>query len=859
YTFTYEDCAGNTADWTYTYTIELAPFTVPANGNSTVACIGNATESFTLPNVVDANGNTITPSAAVITENPDPLTCEGTRTYTYTYEDCAGNTANWAYTYTIDTPAFSITDPDGASTVECIGNATETFTFPNVVDACNNILSPSAAVITENPDPLTCEGTRTYTYTYEDCAGNTANWAYTYTIDTPAFSITDPDGASTVECIGDATETFTLPNVVDACNNILLPSNAVITESPDPVTCEGTRTYTYTYEDCVGNTANWAYTYTIDLLPFTLPTNGVETVDNLADAVEPTPPTVNDNCNTNIIPSAPTVSTTPTCEGEIVYTFTYEDCAGNTANWTYTYTIELAPFTVPIDGASTVACIGDATETFTLPNVVDANGDTIIPSAAVITENPDPLTCEGTRTYTYTYEDCAGNTANWAYTYTIDTPAFSITDPDGTSTVECIGDATETFTLPNVVDACNNILLPSAAVITENPDPVTCEGTRTYTYTYEDCVGNTADWAYTYTIEVTTAPVVPTNTGSTVECIADAVQPIAPTVTDACGNDIIPTITQNADPVCKGDKIYAFSYRDCTGNTYVYMYTYTIDDTTPPAPTTDITETLNVSCTDIPDAPEVTFTDNCSTDIVVVFNETNSFDENAFVDYEIVRTWTVRDECDNEEVYTQTLYVALDEVITDLTAPDWCYDEGPINMDNLLSDDLNKNGTWELLEGDPAATLNGNIFDPSGLELSLDFLPDSGGIDYKFKYTTTDQGCISITEITMNVHADCVVLPCGENDIVISKAVTPNGDAYNEFFEISGIELCGFQYDVKIFNRWGALVYESDNYQNDWNGTTGKGAIGAAGKVPNGTYYYIVQLQNSGLNPVTGPVYLGTK
>ncbi|NJX17483.1 hypothetical protein, partial [Tamlana crocina] len=105
-----------------------------------------------------------------------------------------------AFTYTIETPAFTIPDADGEATVECIDDATETFTLPTVTDACGNTLSPSAAVVTETPDPLTCEGTRTYTYTYTDCANNSDTWAFTYTIETPAFTIPDADGEATVEC-----------------------------------------------------------------------------------------------------------------------------------------------------------------------------------------------------------------------------------------------------------------------------------------------------------------------------------------------------------------------------------------------------------------------------------------------------------------------------------------------------------------------------------------------------------------------------------------------------------------------------------------------------------------------------------
>ena len=466
-----------------------------------------------------------------------------------------------------------------------------------------------------------------------------------------------------------------------------------------------------------------------------------------------------------------------------------------------------------------------------------------------------------TRTYTATDECGLTNTHIQTITVQDTTPPVFVqtTLPPLVLIVEC--DAVPDPEELSATDTCGFATVAVEDDIELGACPNNYRIIRTWTAT--DACNLTTTHTQIITVQDTKAPsfqgTLPPAT-QTVEC--DAI-PGAEELkaTDNCGDVIVDVDDVKTIGDCPNNYIIARTWTatDECGLTTTHTQVITVQDTTAPIPTSTFDETLDVSCTDIPDAPELTFTDNCSINITVVFNETNSFDENVFVDYEIVRTWTVRDECNNEAVYTQTLQVALDEVITEVVAPDWCYDEGMINMNDLISSELNTNGTWELLEGDPAATLNGNIFDPTGLELSVDFLPESGGIDYKFKYTTTDQGCISITEVTMNVHADCVVLPCGQNDIVISKAVTPNGDAYNEYFEISGIELCGFIYDVKIFNRWGALVYDSDNYQNDWNGAASSGSIGTAGKVPNGTYYYIIKLQDSGLNPITGPVYLGTK
>ena len=1180
YTYTYTDCAGNSDTWDFIYTIDTPDFTIAAaDGASTVDCIADADGlAIVLPTITNVCGSTLTPSAAVITENPNPLTCEGTRTYTYTYTDCANNSDTWAYVYTIDTPAFTIAATDGASTVDCIADATETFTLPAVTDVCGNTLTPSAAVITENPNPLTCEGTRTYTYTYTDCANNSDTWAYVYTIDTPTFTIAATDGASTVDCIADATQP-TAPVVTDVCGNDITP---VITENTDPI-CEGDKIYTFTYTDCAGNASVFVYTYTIDVTTApVVPTNAGSTVECIADATQPNAPVVTDVCGNDITPVI-TENTDPICEGDKIYTFTYTDCAGNASVYVYTYTIDLTPFILPSNGVETVDNLADAIAP-TPPTVTDNCGNAITPSAPTVSATP---VCQGSIVYTFTYIDCAGNSADWAYTYTIELAPFTVPASDGT-TVECIADATAPIP-PVVVDANGDDVIP---VMTENTDPI-CEGDKIYTFTYTDCAGNAGVWEYTYTIDVTTAPVVPTNAGSIVDCIADATQPTAPVVTDVCGNDITPVITENTDPICEGDKIYTFTYTDCAGNASVFVYTYSVKDTTPPVlslpanitaecsddlspinfgmatatdncdsdpvitfndvridgdcpgtytitrtwtatdncgnsidenqlielsdttapefdqttlpantvvecdnipeeevltasdncgtagvtvndervdgncpnsyeikrsytatdecglttthvqtitvqdttppvfvetlpitrivaqcdaipvpeiltatdvcgsatvsvsdartdgncpnsytlartwvatdecglttthtqiiivqdttppafveslprdttvecdsipdaltltatdncgdatvsvsdsriegncpsnyeivrtwiatdecglttthiqtitvqdttaptPTSSFEATLDVSCAFIPEAPEVEFTDNCSSNVIIDFNETNTFDESVIADYQIIRTWTVRDACNNEAVYSQTLNVALDEILNEVVAEDICFDNGVVNLDNFLADDV-YGGIWEIVEGNPIATVNGSIFDPTNLEAaySESFNPNTDGIQYVLRYTGFQTGCINITDVVMIVDASCKVLPCGEKDISISTAITPNGDDFNKTFDIEGITLCGFVAEVKIFNRWGALVYESNEYTlgseregnafgafGKWDGSSTKSSFGNNGRLPNGTYYYIINLRNSGLDPITGPVYLGTK
>jgi hypothetical protein len=79
------------------------------------------------------------------------------------------------------------------------------------------------------------------------------------------------------------------------------------------------------------------------------------------------------------------------------------------------------------------------------------------------------------------------------------------------------------------------------------------------------------------------------------------------------------------------------------------------------------------------------------------------------------------------------------------------------------------------------------------------------------------------------------------------------------YLTITGIEPCGFVVELQIFNRWGAKIYENFNYKNDWNGFAHSSSVGQADKVPNGTYYYIINLKNSGLKPFAKAFYVGTK
>ncbi|MBN8702224.1 MAG: gliding motility-associated C-terminal domain-containing protein [Bacteroidetes bacterium] len=73
-----------------------------------------------------------------------------------------------------------------------------------------------------------------------------------------------------------------------------------------------------------------------------------------------------------------------------------------------------------------------------------------------------------------------------------------------------------------------------------------------------------------------------------------------------------------------------------------------------------------------------------------------------------------------------------------------------------------------------------------------------------------------------------------EIELLVPNVFTPNGDAKNDLFTIKnkGIK----EYDLKIYNRWGILVFETNDSQQHWNGIIMNNGNNAS----DGTYYYLL-------------------
>ncbi|HEX8314639.1 MAG TPA: gliding motility-associated C-terminal domain-containing protein, partial [Flavisolibacter sp.] len=94
--------------------------------------------------------------------------------------------------------------------------------------------------------------------------------------------------------------------------------------------------------------------------------------------------------------------------------------------------------------------------------------------------------------------------------------------------------------------------------------------------------------------------------------------------------------------------------------------------------------------------------------------------------------------------------------------------------------------------------------------------------DQKYTITvTTPEGCTASDTMLVKVFAGTI--------IYVPSAFTPNGDGKNELLlpVYVGIkELKRFA----VFNRWGQLVFQTDNMTKGWNG-----------KAPAATYVWVVE------------------
>ena len=94
----------------------------------------------------------------------------------------------------------------------------------------------------------------------------------------------------------------------------------------------------------------------------------------------------------------------------------------------------------------------------------------------------------------------------------------------------------------------------------------------------------------------------------------------------------------------------------------------------------------------------------------------------------------------------------------------------------------------------------------------------------------TAEGCVDTIDRQLTVNTDII--------FYAPSAFTPDGDEFNQnwTYFVSGVD--EFRFELKIYNRWGEVIWETKDISSSWDGTY-KGKI-----VPPGTYNWTAKVKD---------------
>jgi gliding motility-associated-like protein len=208
--------------------------------------------------------------------------------------------------------------------------------------------------------------------------------------------------------------------------------------------------------------------------------------------------------------------------------------------------------------------------------------------------------------------------------------------------------------------------------------------------------------------------------------------------------------------------------------------------------------------------------------------------------------WTVDNlECGiSSDTMTVFVYDPLHEIADAGIGAIICEDEFlPFNLNG--NDPIAPSSSyWYILEG-PGELSDFNITDPEVTTLGEITTPLQG-VTTVFVYTIDNGVCGTTADTVAFILDDCLTID-------IPDAFSPNADNINDTWFIPNL----YKYpnnSLKIFNRWGNLIYEAAPYDGTWNGTNNQSAL-FGDELPVSTYYYILDL-GDGSEPFAGFVFL---
>ena len=143
--------------------------------------------------------------------------------------------------------------------------------------------------------------------------------------------------------------------------------------------------------------------------------------------------------------------------------------------------------------------------------------------------------------------------------------------------------------------------------------------------------------------------------------------------------------------------------------------------------------------------------------------------------------------------------------------------------------------------------------------------PVRGKVTINPNGTITYKPTVSLPSRDMFIYQICdevnlcasatVIIDIYDSGITAPEGFSPNGDGANETLVFKGLENYPMS-QLYVYTRAGQMVYQSDDYRNDWDAKINTGSMLNGQIVPTGTYYYILKLGGTE-RVMKGFVYIG--
>ncbi|MDC1265376.1 gliding motility-associated C-terminal domain-containing protein [Flavobacteriaceae bacterium] len=122
---------------------------------------------------------------------------------------------------------------------------------------------------------------------------------------------------------------------------------------------------------------------------------------------------------------------------------------------------------------------------------------------------------------------------------------------------------------------------------------------------------------------------------------------------------------------------------------------------------------------------------------------------------------------------------------------------------------------------------------------------NSNGVDTIY-FKLDAEPCYEIFSVSLEVSECKPIIPQG---------FSPNGDGFNDWFNIDGLYDVFLQHELLIFNRLGAIIFKGNN-DLKWDGKANYGPLKGDNLLPVGTYFYVLHLNVQNSKPRSGWVYM---